>query len=153
MARTHRKKHSPAPNPAHLVNVKYEMSQLLGSLQRIGSETDPIIKNALLESALIHVRGLLEFLWLERKPPYLRAADFGYSAQTPLPRRLFSRVSAEIAHLTTNRRVGELPPRPWTEADVAPIIAEYQTFQKFIDNQATTQHEPITFVSFSASTV
>jgi hypothetical protein len=82
-----------------------------------------IIKNALLESFLAHVRVLKAFLYDEPKwdddvvaDYYVRDVEAWHQARGPVPHVLAEaarRVGKEIVHLTTGRHDPDAPERGW----------------------------------------
>jgi len=93
------------------------------------------LNNALVESMAVHVRNLIDFLYLDgRDPSDVVAADFvigvSWSSIRPVETALIKdakrRTNKEIAHLTTDRIPGAPPEKNWDflglAKDLRPVL-------------------------------
>ncbi len=100
------------------------------------SSQDNIIKNALIESFTIHLRGMTDFLYRQRRQPddvladnYVRDVEEWRARRGEMPEGLrvaVQRTGKEIAHLTTKRYADGAAEKHWspqelTKAVVAPL--------------------------------
>jgi len=137
---------SPLPvrpfNDAYLVafsaeHVGYEIDMFFGMVEAltqsslIGASSAAVaarLKNAVIEAFVIHLRNLIDFLYLERpQPTDVVGADFCetgiWEAQRPaITSTLVAarvRANKEIAHLTSQRISGTPPEKAWEPASLA----------------------------------
>jgi hypothetical protein len=92
--------------PEELDHPLYEIEMMIETAEKYRAETDRIVANALLESFIVHVRGLDEFFSHKRpRPDDLRPSDF-VSGFVPVPEEHpeIDRMNKEIAHLTCSRQ-------------------------------------------------
>ncbi|MDA1174000.1 MAG: hypothetical protein O2826_05715 [Chloroflexi bacterium] len=108
-----------------------EMFFEIGSaLKRPAAERAMFINNALVESFVIHLRNLVDFLYMDRpRPTDIVANDYTTGGnwneqRPPISENLEiagRRADKEIAHLTTNRITGATAAKAW---DVGGIMDE-----------------------------
>ncbi len=102
------------------------------------TDAEHIAFMALLESFVIHLRGLGEFAFTDKRkyPDDVLAADFfdpptqwaaTRPACSPLLRESLKRADKEIAHLTTKRISGRPPEKVWPIGDLLPQMADILT--------------------------
>jgi hypothetical protein len=125
-------------------HVYYEFDMLLGLSDlwtRVGrisapSDDDALrIKNALVESSVIHVRNVVDFLYIDNPGETdVVAADFyapgAWKAERPASSSVLDRAkrraNKEIAHLSSSRMAGEPPEKLWNfpalAKDLLPIM-------------------------------
>jgi hypothetical protein len=95
---------------------------------------------ALLESFATHLRNLIEFFFFPERGDYVRAEHFFESAadwspsMTPEIKKLHSRASNEVNHLTANRIPGSPPSKRWL---LVPILSEIETIAKEFAGKAS----------------
>lgn len=102
------------------------------------------LKNALVEVFAIHLRNLVDFLYLERpQPTDVVAADFCATGswdavRPPITRSLEAarvRANKEVAHLTSQRIAGTPPEKAW---DTEALAAEIRPLLQLVVAQAET---------------
>lgn len=111
-----------------LEHIYYEMNQLIYTSTRSGSGA---LKNALLESRLIHVRTLLDFFQKQRRSMMkgnelddVLCSDYGFTSQpVAINTNYQERLNKDLVHLTYSRsnRLPKDKPWPYDEV-VAPIL-------------------------------
>ena len=91
------------------------------------------LSNVLIESFVVHLRNLIDFLYLDApKKTDIVAADFcaagvWQSARpsiSPVLERARTRANKEIAHLTTDRHAGSPPAKQWEFVALAREVQE-----------------------------
>lgn len=141
---------------AHLLafsaeHVAYEVDMFFGM---VGVLTRPSVigapspaeanrlKNAVIEVFAIHLRNLIDFLYLERPHPTdVVAADFcatgvWEAARPPITNSLEAarvRANKEVAHLTSRRIAGAPPEKAW---DPQSIVAEIRPLLQLVVSKA-----------------
>jgi len=127
-----------------LGSVFYEIQQLLYAIQ-LDSPVEPV-QNALLESALVHLRALVDFFEKSRRSTFsakgrLRtenddviAADYGFpAARLNIAQRYRERLNKDLVHLSYSRNRRRLPEaKTWPVRDLALPLLERSI--KFIDS-------------------
>lgn len=102
------------------------LNELTGKLMNHHHEDDPVLQNALLESFGIHVRALIDFLWLDRplKDTDAIAHDWIEGWRPPeMSDRLAhvkERVGKEMAHLSYNRLEVPEDKKGWMVLGIGP---------------------------------
>lgn len=121
---------------AEHVRYEFDMFNWLGQvcgnptvrLRAPSSEDATRLNNVLVESFAIHVRNVIDFLYMDTsKPTDVVAADFFPRADWAQTRPPISpslnaarvRANKEIAHLTTDRIAGSPPEKAWDFAGLA----------------------------------
>lgn len=115
-------------------HLRYEIDMFLASVEalssglQIAASTPPLallMKNGLVEVFTIHLRNLIDFLFLENPQPtdvvasdYCAAGDWN-PAITPSLSAARVRANKEIAHLTTARIAGMKPQKNWEPLSLA----------------------------------
>jgi hypothetical protein len=108
-------------------------------LESKDDQSPQVIKNALVESFAVHARCLIEFLFEKSKKDYVSASDFvqGWAVQKPETLgRTIGRASAEIVHLTFNRRNLSDEAKNWNLAEIQKQILE--AFSEFLERAPST---------------
>lgn len=109
---------------------------------------DAVIRNALIESMLLHVRNLTEFLVKEPRVSDMARTDFGTSpVWTPEPPDAAARlidawdpINKHLSHLTWER----ISPSPteWAYMDIArDVVAVFEAWYATVENDPS--HEPL----------
>jgi hypothetical protein len=107
------------------------------------------INNVLIESFVIHLRNLIDFLYLEPKGTDIVACDYFDSGgwekiRPPLSDALKMarhRANKELAHLTTDRKTGTPPEKSW---DFSGLAEEVRAILKtFVANAKNTRLSPL----------
>jgi len=133
-------------------HVKYEFDMFLWLAQVCGNSAVRLgapsaadgnrLSNVLIESFAVHVRNVIDFLYLGNpKPTDVVAADFFASEEWAKirpcisPRLSAARVRAnkEIAHLTTDRITGSPPEKVW---DFAGLATEIRPLMRLVATNA-----------------
>ena len=133
-------------------HVKYEFEMFLWLGQVCGNPAVKIaasgkadvicLNNALIEAFAVHVRNVIDFLYLEDpKPTDVVAADFldpGVWRQicpdiSPSLSAARKRANKEIAHLTTDRIAGSPPEKGW---DFRALVTELKPLLQFFATKA-----------------
>src|SRR5262249_59650203 len=98
---------------------------------------DPLLRNALVESMLIHVRALQDFFeatgrrtWRGIERDDILSSDFGFPARPlALPADYRSRTDTEAAHLSyTRARRASIKDREWEPAAFLPLVIRCMEF-------------------------
>jgi hypothetical protein len=131
MARQKRTDHVLQEASKHLHYEFWMLASLAGGLAS-GITADLWLRNALLESFVIHVRVLIDFLYAERpKPDDVIAADYFSPseeweklrpAQSETLERARIRAHKELAHLTYARLNVTPETKPWPFIEIAKEI-------------------------------
>jgi hypothetical protein len=116
-------------------HLAYELEMFFATAAELlfaGPNQPATIKNALIESFLVHARAILFFFYTEKPKPddvlaehYIFPQNNWHDARPPIPtslRRLQERVGKEVAHLTYSRKKIEPNNKNW---DFAQIILEF----------------------------
>lgn len=141
---------TPSPDQLKetLGHVYYEIFQLTETLQDANSVS---LKNALVESRLVHVRTLLDFFQKETRSKKkgkelddVLAIDYGIAQQTvgiPLPYQ--ERLNKDLAHLTYSRSQRLPNEKHWPYKQVVlPILLCCENFSKHIISNFLTANYP-----------
>lgn len=100
------------------------MRETAGRLAR--GEADTVIRNALLESFLIHARALVGFFDRRVKDDDIIARDYVPTWAETIPQSLrdeCDRINKQVAHLTTTRHTAAVPEK---QHDVAAILQQLE---------------------------
>jgi hypothetical protein len=128
------------------------LAQICGRGTKIGAPTPEDarrVSNVLIESFAIHVRNLIDFLYLSKpKPTDIVAADFfdpdvWETLRPPISQMLERariRANKEIAHLTSDRIPGSPPEKAWNFSELANEIRPL--LLQFAKNALTTRLSP-----------
>jgi len=128
---------------AYEIDMFFGMVEVLTQSSLIGASSAAAaarLKNALIEAFVIHLRNLIDFLYLDRPQPNdVVAADFCgaciWEAQRPpITSSLDAarvRANKEIAHLTSQRIAGTPPEKAWEPsalaAEIRPLLRLFVT--------------------------
>jgi len=134
---------TPKGRIAGLGAAFYEMQQFCNCMIWLRRPPDQAVKNALIESMLIHVRVLLDFFEAKKRGERdgkelddILSKDFGFGPTAVGLRRNFrSRISTEVAHLSYSRaeRVSEKD-KAWYPAAFLPLVIECIEFIEFVNS-------------------
>ena len=112
-----------AEHIAYEVDMFFGMTKMLSPLNRIGASSLAEAKRlnfAMIEAFVIHLRNLIDFLYMDRpQSTDLVATDFCTNWQTlrptisPVLEKARGRANKELAHLTTDRLAGAPPAKQW----------------------------------------
>ena len=135
--------------PEH--HLYYELSMLLGTSRILVSDyfqltASPTLKNAVLESFLVHLRSLKDFLWdkdKKRKNDDIVADHFGQNCSrrnTKCQDKLGGKsideidtaINKQISHLTESRTNSLQGKNQWQIREIACDLAQY--FDEFLKN-------------------
>jgi hypothetical protein len=122
-------------------HVLYEMEQIAGAVKRLaglraaGQEAPEVDENALLESIVMHARGLIEFTYSDNpRGDDINASDFVPDwreirpAQTPFLKEVKKRTDKEMMHITRARKIAD-ELRIWTYGklvnELSLVLAEF----------------------------
>ena len=136
-----------------LEHIKYEIDMLLETLKILITQNklDRIIRNAIVESFIIHARALISFLYYQpKKCDDVMASDFLddtkwnqlFGSIPPNLNDIRIRAHKEIAHITTFRIGRKLVEKKWDLAGITTGI--YKELRVFIDNVPTRLMPPNT---------
>lgn len=125
-------------------HIPYEIDMFFGMVEMLTrrsvigatSEAEAVrLKNALIEVFAIHLRNIIDFMYLERpQPTDVVAADFctagaWQAVKPPITNNLEAarvRANKEIAHLTSQRIAGTPPEKAWDPcrlaAEIRPLL-------------------------------
>jgi hypothetical protein len=107
------------------------------------------LRNAVIEDFVIHLRNLIDFLYLDRpQPTDVVAADFfaarrWESLRPPITNSLEAarvRANKELAHLTSHRIAGAPPEKAWESQSLAAEIRPL--LQRVVSNAESTRLSP-----------
>lgn len=113
-------------------------------IQAVGVAETTRISNALIESFVIHLRNVIDFLYIDKpQPSDIVAADYCSPSTWALAGTAIShklddartRSNKEIAHLTTARKAGVPPDKAW---DFRGLTLELRTILKLFAEKADT---------------
>jgi hypothetical protein len=118
-------------------HVSYELTQMVDVAQLLPKITNPPVTNALLESVLLHARGLIEFVLDTGRESDIRAKQFDPDWKLrPKPRakslrKLKKAIDQHLAHLTWARvKEGQ---RPWEYDVVADVVDAVRDFTATVE--------------------
>lgn len=134
-------------------HIAYELEQLVATSRYLAARTLPgVLHNACLESMLVHVRSLADFLLCDKGDPTDLHRSAFVGAWTPPPseqatelRKARWVINKHLAHLTWNR-VGH-GGTPWSSDDLAGYVVH--VFGEFVA-EAVAQGAPASAVFESA---
>lgn len=133
-------------------HVAYEFDMFLWLAEVCGSSSSTLgalspadttrLSNVLIESFAVHLRNIIDFLYLDRpKPSDVVATDFFEPGRWQGLRPAISgtletarvRANKEIAHLTTDRITGNPPNKAW---DFASLATEIKPLMRLVTKNA-----------------
>ncbi len=129
-------------------HLDYEYQMLVAVARALASGTQPgWLTNALLESFVIHLRALIDFLYPPERttPDDMLSTDYFYDAavwerarppMSPELRRARTRAHKEIAHLTYTRLEVTPETKPWQFLD---ILSEIESLMSLFRQTAAGQ--------------
>ncbi len=137
-----------------LEHLRYEIQMLQETAQRLLRDdklhTDAVLKNAMVESCIVHARSLFGFIFPENahtdditSDDYVRDKGAWSTARGDEPvvlKTLNIRTAKEIAHLTTKRRVDGDPSKSWPLQEI--IEALHVLLKKFNAHAAPDRLHP-----------
>ncbi|UCD28076.1 MAG: hypothetical protein JSV03_13410 [Planctomycetota bacterium] len=119
-----------------VLGVCYEIDQMIGAFSKCCETTDTIIKNACLESSLIHTRILRDFFnHTKRNKDYqdVLAIDFGFpECLVTLPDGVNERLNKDLAHLTYQSVERPLTEKKWNPQDFKDLFKCCKEFCEFL---------------------
>jgi hypothetical protein len=132
-------------------HISYELTMFyetaMGLKWRENLDNDFTLKNALIESFIVHARVLAHFLYQARSPKYpddVVAEDYvkdvptwrtARGSMSPELREIVRRAGKEIAHLTKGRRPPDDPEKVWIIEHVFLLLCEpLHVFMKHADH-------------------
>jgi hypothetical protein len=135
-------------------HLRYEIGMLQDTLQRLlhdnALHSDTVLKNAVVESCIVHARSLTKFIFGEdARTDDITSDDYitdqaGWTATrgTPPPIlvELNIRSAKEIVHLTTKRLAGGDPRRRWPLQDIVETL--HDLLRKFDAHAARDRLHP-----------
>ena len=117
-----------------LEDVYYEITQLIATLP---GSNNIALKNALVESRLIHVRALLDFFQKSVRKVMkgselddVLCLDYGFTSQpVAIPAEYQERLNKDLAHITYSRSQRQPKNKPWPhDKVVVPILERSKQF-------------------------
>ncbi len=147
----------PANHNEYLEHVNYEVLQLIGCISELrperSPELSPVVQNALLESLLMHIRNLAQFLDNEPRKKDMYAGDFVPSWTKPhcVSADDLDRIHRQVAHLTYDRFPEGHPNKRWEiEKLVTPLLGALRDFSQRVGG-ATLQIHAVTTALVTAT--
>jgi hypothetical protein len=116
-------------------HLQHEIGMLFGTallFPQLGTQSDDVLRNAVVESFAIHLRNIIAFLYEKPKRQeglvaehYVRDVQAWRTARGPqgaLLKKARSRADREIAHLTTRRFFGNPPEKRWEAVLILRVV-------------------------------
>ena len=137
-------------------HVHYEISQLIQSNVSTGNQG---IDNALLESALVHMRALLDFFEHSKRSRFhntemddVLSLDYYFPAEKiALPELYRQKLNKDLAHITYSRGKRSISDKNWPNDQVfPPMLNRCQEFIEFLITNFLKTHSELSIPTWQA---